>query len=74
MAVSALESSQTGIAGSAALAGAAVGVYENYMAAVEKMAKVRKTFYPDAAAHEKYAKLYKKYAGLYNAVKEVDNR
>lgn len=74
MDVSAIEGSQTGIAGSAALAGAAVGVYESYIWAIEKMAKIRKTFTPNPAAHEKYASLYKKYAGLYNAVKEVDNR
>ena len=53
----------------AALAGAAVGGFEDVASAVTKMASVRKVFMPDVTKGDTYAALYKKYANLYQAIK-----
>ena len=69
MSVTALSCKEIGAAGTAALAGVTMGVYEDLAVATAKMAKPRKVFYPSPENAERFAKLYKKYKNLYNAVK-----
>lgn len=68
--ITALAAKEVGAAGTAALAGTAVGAYENFEDAAAKMASVRKVFSPNPENTEKYNELYHKYEKLYDAVKE----
>ena len=68
-AVTALNAPQVGAAGTAALAGAAIGIYGNIETAAEKMSPVRRVFYPNPENAEIYSGYYKKYAGFYSAIK-----
>lgn len=68
--ITALAAKEVGAAGTAALAGTAVGVYENFKDAATKMASVRKVFSPNPENTKKYNELYRKYEKLYDAVKE----
>ncbi len=68
-AITALSCKEVGAAGTAAVAGVAAGAFAQLQSAVESMATVRKVFTPNAQRRETYAKLYKKYANLYAAVK-----
>ncbi len=67
--ITALEKGEVGAAGTALLAGIAIGVYSKDMSLVAK----RKVFYPNAENHAYYMKQYDKYAGIYPAVKGVMN-
>lgn len=67
--ITALSCKEVGAAGTAALAGIAVGAVDCLADAVSEMAKVRKVFAPIPENAAAYAKLYKKYANLYRAVK-----
>ena len=69
--ITALAVKEVGAAGTAALAGAAVGAYTNLKEAAAKMAPVRKVFSPIPANREAYRALYQKYERLYDAVKEL---
>lgn len=68
--ITALAAKEVGAAGTAALAGTAVGAYENFKDAAAKMVPVRKVFSPNPENTEKYNELYHKYEKLYDAVKE----
>ncbi len=70
-AITALTCKEVGAAGTAALAGYAVGAYTDLAATVGKMAAVRKAFVPNEARRDHYARLYEKYANLYTAVKNL---
>lgn len=67
--ITALSCNEVGAAGTTALAGKAIGAFDDITEVVNKMVKVRKIFTPNKANNEIYSKLYKKYANLYNAVK-----
>ncbi|MBQ4612745.1 MAG: carbohydrate kinase [Clostridia bacterium] len=67
--ITALSCKEIGAAGSAALAGTALGVFGSLNDAVHLMAPVRKVFSPNEATVPIYRELYKKYANLYRAVK-----
>lgn len=69
--ITALACREIGAAGTAALAGMASGVYRDIKETVSQMAAVRKVFTPDKRKSEIYSGFYKKYAGLYKAVKEL---
>ena len=69
--ITALAAKEIGAAGTAALAGRAVGIYENLREAAAKMVPVRKVFSPNPENTEKYNELYHKYEKLYDAVKEL---
>ena len=69
--ITALAAKEVGAAGTAALAGTAVGAYENFKDAAAKMVPVRKVFSPNPENTEKYNELYHKYEKLYDAVKEL---
>ena len=65
--VTALNGSEVGAAGTAYLAGKAVGMYGDDVRLLSK----RKVFTPDMAKHEFYVKQYAKYKKIYSAVKEI---
>ena len=67
--ITALSCKEVGAAGTAALAGVAIGAFESLEKVIPKMAQIRKTFKPDANNSAVYSELYKKYANLYEAVK-----
>lgn len=69
MNVMALSCKEVGAAGTAALAGRAVGAYHDLEATTEKMSAVRKVFTPDDRKSAAYAEMYKKYKNLYKAIK-----
>ncbi len=66
-----LDCNEVGAAGSAALAGLAVGVFENLENTVNMMAPKRKTFLPQKNQVLAYKTLYKSYQKLYNSVREL---
>ncbi len=65
--VKALDGSEIGAAGTAVLAGKAVGVYKSNC----KLIGEKKIFYPNVRKNNFYNKQYKKYARIYQAVREV---
>ena len=67
----ALNCKEVGAAGSAAIAGHAIGAYESIKDAVAQMAPVRKVFFPDPGRSLNYTEYYKKYENLYKAVKNL---
>lgn len=66
--VCALNCRETGAAGTAALAGKAIGVWNNITEITARMSGIRKVFIPDKENSDEYAELFKKYIGLYKAV------
>jgi len=65
--ITALEGEEIGAAGTAYLAGLAVGIYENGIQTI----KERKTFYPDPEAKAYYDKEFVKYRKVYDASQSV---
>ncbi len=62
-----LDSTEIGAAGTAMLAGRAVGAYSE----TKKLVSEKKVFTPNAEKHEYYRSQYEKYAKIYGAVKGV---
>lgn len=69
--ITALAVKEVGAAGTAVLAGKAVGAYNDLGEAIHKIASVRKIFKPNKENFEIYTTLYKKYANIYSAVKSL---
>ena len=69
--ITALNCKEVGAAGTAALAGIAVGCYHNISEAVNQMVSIRKVFAPNKIYHSKYMELYNKYVNIYSAIKEL---
>ena len=69
--ITALDCKEVGAAGSAALAGVAIGVYDSLEDTVRTMAPTRRVFAPNPARMQAYGALYRKYANLYTAVKQL---
>ena len=69
--ITALDCKEVGAAGTAALAGMAIGAFDDIKSAVSKQAPVRKVFEPDEHKKEIYSVHYKKYSNLYNAIKQL---
>ena len=65
--VTALDCGEIGGAGTAPMAGRAVGAYGG----VSILAKKRKVFYADKVKHEYYMKQLKKYKKIYGFAKEI---
>ena len=65
--ISVLDTAEVGAAGTAQIAGKAIGVYGDDI----RLAKVKKTFYPNFEKHFYYLKQLEKYKKIYNASKEV---
>ena len=62
---------EVGAAGTAALTGRAIGVYDDLKETVSKMVPVRKTFTPNKDNVIKYQELFKKYKDLYPSLKKL---
>lgn len=69
--ITALSCKEVGAAGTAALTGMAVGAFETIESVIPNMAKIRKIFTPKKENCVVYQELYKKYANIYQAVKEL---
>lgn len=65
--VIATDTEEVGAAGTAFLAGAAVGIYDKNT----RLVKSRKTFYPNPKRHEFYSLQFKKYKKMYKLCKEL---
>lgn len=66
-----LENNDTGTIGSAIVVGHAIGLFSSYEDGVNKLTKVKKTFYPDVFKHQEYMKIFKKYQLMYERMKKV---
>lgn len=71
--ITALSCGEIGAAGTAAVAGKAVGAFHDF-SIVQKMAPCARVFLPNAGKHSEYQALYQKYTKLYSAVKAVEGR
>lgn len=69
--VTVLDHAEAGAAGCAMMAGAAAGLYPNLYAAAESFVREHKTYYPREEQHEAYEEHYKRYRGLYRAVRPL---
>ena len=69
--VIALKTAEVGSAGTAALAGVAIGLWPDLPSAVAPMGEVRSVFHPNEENAARYDRLYAGYAKLYNAVADV---
>lgn len=69
--VTALETVDAGTVGSAMLTGIAIGIFKNLSDAADIMIHKRKTYYPRPWMHEKYQKIYKRYRGVYSAIRPL---
>lgn len=69
--ITALTCKEVGAAGTAALAGVAVGAFDSVKSATEKMVKVRKVFTPTTKHTQCYADLYNRYGLMYNMMREL---
>ncbi len=67
--VTALDGKEIGGAGTAFLAGRALGIYPDQM----KLFEERKRFYPNLETHAYYDKQFRKYQKIYNCAKEILN-
>ena len=66
-----LENNDTGTIGSAIVVGKVIELFSSYEDGVNKLTKVKKTFYPDAFKHQEYMKIFKKYQLIYERMKKV---
>jgi len=67
----ALKTVDAGTVGSAMLTGIALGIFKDLEDAAKAMVEETITYEPRAEYHEKYMEVYKKYAKLYSAVREL---
>ncbi|QSG09955.1 Sugar (pentulose and hexulose) kinase [Halapricum desulfuricans] len=65
------EGEEFGAKGAALLAGAAVGVFDDFQAAVRESRTVEQTYQTDPAASEKYDKLYQYYKHTYETMFDI---
>lgn len=69
--VSSLENSEAGTVGAAILAGISTGVFSDVKDGVDKMVKIKNTYYPNAEKQKRYMENYKKYKHMHEAVKQI---
>lgn len=69
--IAALNCPEVGAAGTALLAGHAIGVYPDINEFEAKIAPLRKIFYPDAERHTAYGKLFARYEHLHDTLKTL---
>ena len=67
----ALKTVDAGTVGSAMLTGIALGIFKDLKDASDAMVEQTVTYEPRAEYHEKYMEVYKKFAKLYGAVREL---
>ena len=71
--ITSLSCGEIGAAGTAAVAGRAIGAY-NDLSVTQKMASVRRVFLPNEQKNKQYQEAYQKYTRLYQAVKAVEGK
>ncbi len=69
--ITALDCKEVGSAGTVALTGVAMGVWNTLEEAVDKLVAVRKIFHPNPETAKEYQKHYLKYENLYKAIKSL---
>lgn len=69
--IAALKCKEVGAAGTAAIAGTAIGLFDSIGYAVSIMTPVRKIFKPNAENSKIYSMLFKKYKNIYKMVKNL---
>ena len=69
--ITALDCAEVGAAGTAAIAGNAVGVYDDIKSVTAKMAPVRKIFVPNKQNNKIYTANYQRYQNLYTTIKTL---
>ena len=69
--ITALKTADAGTVGSAMLSGIAVGVFRDLEDAAAHMVEKTHTYHPRAEMHEKYMRVYERYAKLYPAVRPL---
>lgn len=72
--IEALEAGEIGAMGTAVLAGRALGIYRDIREQSRAMARVRKTFYPQAQFRRQYDACFCQYKKIYRLTKEVFDR
>ncbi|MBR4259800.1 MAG: carbohydrate kinase [Kiritimatiellae bacterium] len=66
-----LETEDAGTVGCAMMAGLAAGAFADLKSAAKVLVRRTGTFAPDAERHAKYSEVYKRYKGLYDAVRPL---
>lgn len=69
--ITALKTADAGTVGSAMLSGIAVGIFRDLEDAAAHMVEKTHTYHPRAEMHEKYMRVYERYAKLYPAVRPL---
>ena len=69
--ITALDCKEVGSAGTVAMTGVAMGVWNTLEEAVDKLVAVRKIFHPNPETAKEYQKHYLKYENLYKAIKSL---
>ena len=69
--ITALETVDAGTVGCAMLTGLAVGMFESLEQACERMVRKTETYEPRPEMTRRYEEVYKRYQGLYNAVRPL---
>ena len=67
----ALSCKEIGATGTAVLAGVSVGAFESIEDVISAIVKTRRVFTPNKENSDTYRQLYKKYANIYTAVKNL---
>lgn len=65
---------EAGTLGAAIMAGAACGLYRDIAEGARQLVRIRRTFEPDPALHDRYEELYAKYRRVYDCVREIQGR
>lgn len=65
-----LEDKNAGAAGTAIIMGVSLGLFKDYQEGIDKLVKVKKTFYPNEKYVSLYEKKYQQYIKLYHALKK----
>lgn len=69
--ITALDAPEVGAAGTVMLTGTATGTFRDLMHARSVMVKETETYLPNAKRHKEYSRIFKRYEGLYNAVRPL---
>ena len=56
------------------MAGAVCGLYRDIAEGARRLVRIKRTFEPDPALHDRYEELYGKYRRVYDCVREIQGR
>ena len=65
-----LEDKNAGSLGSAIIMGVSLGIYKDYQEGINKLVKIKKTFYPNEKYVDLYQKKYERYIKIYQMMKK----